>query len=57
MRSVDFEEVLDYFNRTIKLNPTDTKALFNRGETYSLMGYHKEALADIDRAIALNIEH
>src|SRR6266702_2864271 len=54
MRSVDFEEVLDYFNRTVKFNPTDTKALFTRGETYSLMGYHKEALTDFDRVIALN---
>jgi tetratricopeptide (TPR) repeat protein len=54
MRSVDFEEVLDYFNRTIKLNPTDTNALYNRGETYNLMGYHKEALTDFDRAIALD---
>lgn len=53
-RSVDFGEVLDHFNRTFKFNPTDTKALFNRGETYSFMGYHEEALTDFDRVIALN---
>jgi len=53
MRSQDFEEVFGYFNRIIKSNPSDTKALFNRGETYNLMGYQNEALADFDRALAL----
>ena len=38
-------------------NPNDTIALFNRGETYSLMRHHIEALADYERAFALNKLH
>ena len=53
MQIQSYEATLATLNRAIALNPNNTKALAQRGETYRLMGRYDEALTDFNQAIDL----
>lgn len=52
--SVDYEEVIKFYDHLIELNSTDTKSLANRGEVFWIRGETKKGLVDYKRAIELD---
>ena len=50
------EEVADW-NNTIKLDPSNAHAYYNRGVSYYVRGETEKALADYNKAIELNIKY
>jgi tetratricopeptide (TPR) repeat protein len=54
MRDRKFIEAIDYFDRTIQLNPQDSAAYAARALSYSNIQNKAAALENINRAIALN---
>lgn len=49
-------EIMDDYDKAIKINPVHTIALFNRGLVKMNMWLNKEALTDFDQAIRLSYE-
>lgn len=53
----NFDKALDYFNDALRLNPSDTAALINRGEVHLRLGSTMEAAQDFSRVVALDPEN
>jgi len=51
------DEALADLNRAIELDPNQTRAIADRGETYRITGRYDEALADFNRAIELDSDY
>lgn len=49
-----FEKAVDYFTKSINLNPLNPSAYLNRANVYRVLGRYESALSDVDRAIELN---
>ena len=49
-----YEQALGAFDETIRLDPADALAHYNRACSYSLLGMRDEALRDLRRAIELD---
>ena len=52
-----FDKALDYFNDALRLNPSDTAALINRGEVHLRLGNTMEAAQDFARVVELDPEN
>jgi tetratricopeptide (TPR) repeat protein len=50
----DHEAALNDFNKAVKLYPTYMVAIANRGVTHDNLGQKDEAIADLERALAIN---
>ena len=50
----NYEEALENFNKVITLEPKNSDAWFNRGNTYLYMNELNKAITDLDRAVELD---
>ena len=48
------EEAIEYYNKSIKLNPNYAEAFFNKGICLSNLKYKEEAIQNYDKAISIN---
>ncbi|MFC2060313.1 tetratricopeptide repeat protein [Chloroflexota bacterium] len=48
-----YDEAISEFGKAIELDPNRTKAYYNRGLTYALLGKKAEAIADFEKFITL----
>jgi serine/threonine protein kinase/Flp pilus assembly protein TadD len=49
-----YEHFVEKLNKIIKFNPSDAKALSDRGGVYYKLGHYEEALVDLDLSIELD---
>lgn len=49
-----WKEALDFFTKSIEIDPQNAKAYGNRGVAYDILGNTKQAIKDYDKAIELN---
>ncbi len=50
----EYQQAVDYYNKAIAINPTDTDAYNNRGIAYRNLGKYQEAIQDYTKAITIN---
>ena len=53
----DFEQAIKDYDQSIKLDPTDAKALNNRGIAYEKQGEHERAIADFNAAVEVSRDY
>ena len=53
----DLDKALRYLSRALSLNPSSYLAYYNRGVAYDLQDRLEEALADYERALAVQANH
>ena len=53
----DYIKAIDYFTRTISLNPKYKQAYYNRGLSCFYLGYYKRAINDFNKTVELDNEY
>ena len=56
LKKEQYQEAINYFDISIKLNPKDVHAYYKRGIAKFELGMYREAIADYDQAMQLNPE-
>jgi len=49
-----YDEAIEDYDETIRINPESAEAYYNRGTTKDMLGRHEEALEDYNEAIRIN---
>ena len=55
MRLSDYDQAINFFKKSISLNPNFSQAYNNLGLAYKNKGYLRESLNCFDKAIELNL--
>ncbi|MBQ1814818.1 MAG: tetratricopeptide repeat protein, partial [Ruminococcus sp.] len=50
----NFYKAIDYYDKTIELDPDYAEAYYNRGSAYSIKGEYGKGIEDYSKAIKLN---
>ena len=52
-----FDEAIEYFNATLKIEPNNTKANYNKGLSLANISKYKEAIVCLDKALDLDVNN